>query len=175
MHNELANFVKQCKICAKELSPRREPLITTDLPLYLWQRVTTDLFIFKGVSYLLVVDYFSRYPVIISLGKNTTSTAIISAIMLIMWMISIAGMFYFTLVNFSPARKSKLLNIYITSIVKTSLLKKYSMKKILEPLVKDLLQLVRFYYNYIQIILAFNKIFYFLEMINCPLGNNKFW
>ena len=88
-------------------------------------------------------------------------------------MISIAGMFYFTLVNFSPARRSKLLNIYITSIVKTSLLKKYSMKKILEPLVKDLLQLVRFYYNYIQIILAFNKIFYFLEMINCPLGNNK--
>ena len=84
MHHELANFVKQCKICAKELSPRREPLITTDLPLYLWQRVTTDLFIFKGVSYLLVVDYFSRYPVIISLGKNTTSTAIISAIMLIM-------------------------------------------------------------------------------------------
>ena len=92
--------------------------------------------------------------------------------MLIMSMISIAGMFYFTLVNFSPAR-SKLLNIYITSIVQTSLLKKYSMKKILEPLVKDLLQLVRLYYNYVQIILAFNKIFYFLEMINCPLGNNK--
>ena len=107
------------------------------------------------------------------LGKNTTSTAIISVIMVIMSMISIAGMFYFTLVNFSPARRSKLLNIYITSIVKSSLLKKYSMKKILEPLFKELLQLVRLYYNYVQIILVFNKIFYFLEMINCPLGNNK--
>ena len=83
MHHELANFVKQCKICAKEQSPRREPLITTDLPLYPWQRVATDLFIFKGVNCLLVVDYFSRYLVIISLGKNTTSTAIISALKLI--------------------------------------------------------------------------------------------
>ena len=62
-------------------------------------------------------------------------------------MISIAGMFYFTLENFSPARRSKLSNIYITSIVKTSLLKKYSVNKILEHLVKDLLQLVRLYYN----------------------------
>ena len=85
-------------------------------------------------------------------GRERRSTNSVSIIMLIMWMISIAGMFYFTLVNFSPAR-SKLLNIYITSIVKTSLLKKYSMKKILEPLVKDLLQLVRLYYNYVQIII----------------------
>ena len=69
MHHELANFVKQCNVCAKEQSPSTEPLITTDLPLYPWQRVATDLFIFKGVNYLLVVDYFSRYPVIISLGK----------------------------------------------------------------------------------------------------------
>ena len=50
MHHELANFVKQCKICAKELSPRSEPLITTDLALYPWQRVATDLFTFKGVK-----------------------------------------------------------------------------------------------------------------------------
>ena len=64
-------------------------------------------------------------------------------------------MFYFTLANFSPARKLKLLNIYITYIVITSLLKKYSMNKILEPLVKDLHQLVRLYYNYVQIIFAF--------------------
>ena len=69
MHQELANFVKQCKICAKEQSPRWKPLITTDLPLYPWQIVATDLFIFNGVNYLLVVDYFSRYPVIISLEK----------------------------------------------------------------------------------------------------------
>ena len=87
-------------------------------------------------------------------------------------MISIAGMFYFTLANFSPAR-SKLLILYITSIVKTCFLKKYSMNKILEPLVKDVLQLVHLYYSYVQIIFAFNKIFYFLEMITCPLGNNK--
>lgn len=37
MQHEIANFVKQCKECAKEQSPRREPLITTDLPLYPWQ------------------------------------------------------------------------------------------------------------------------------------------
>ena len=32
------------------------------------------------MNYLLVVDYFSRYPVVIKLGNITTSTAVISAL-----------------------------------------------------------------------------------------------
>lgn len=76
----IVNTVKQCVTCIKKSPPAREPLITTTLPSYPWQRVATDLFIFKNMTYLLVVDYFSCYPVVIKLGNITTSTAVISAL-----------------------------------------------------------------------------------------------
>ena len=44
-----------------------------------WQRVASDLFVLKGKSYLLVVDYFSRYPEVVKL-KATTSGSIIDAL-----------------------------------------------------------------------------------------------
>ena len=60
-------MVKQCLSCAKDATPRKEPMIPTPLPDYPWQRVGTDLFYHKGTNYLLVVDYFSRYPEILKL------------------------------------------------------------------------------------------------------------
>ena len=63
----------------KTSPPRRQPMIPTELPDYPWQKVGTDLFHFKGVTYLLVVDYFSRYPEITKL-TSTTSLDIINAL-----------------------------------------------------------------------------------------------
>ena len=47
--------------------------MTSQLPEYPWQTVGTDLF---EIHYLLIVDYFSRYPEVIQL-TSTTSTAVI--------------------------------------------------------------------------------------------------
>ena len=33
-----------------------------EVPLYLWTKLPTDIFHFVGASYLLVVDYTSRFP-----------------------------------------------------------------------------------------------------------------
>lgn len=54
-------------------------MITTELPDYPWQKVATDLFHCKGVTYIAVVDYFSRYPEVQAL-KSTTSESIIKAL-----------------------------------------------------------------------------------------------
>ena len=51
----------------------------TTLPDYPWQKVTSDLFQIKGANYIVVVDYFSRYPEVIEL-KSTTLTAIVEAL-----------------------------------------------------------------------------------------------
>ena len=59
MQQGFLNTVKHCDKCVKKLPPAREPLITTELPLYPWQQVATDLFVLKGFHYLLIVDYFS--------------------------------------------------------------------------------------------------------------------
>ena len=51
----------------------------TPLPKYPWERVAADLFQLNNSTYLLVVDYFSRYPEVIKLN-STTSKAVISSL-----------------------------------------------------------------------------------------------
>ena len=77
--HEINNLVKQCIVCAKEITPHKEPLIPTQLPNRPWQRVGSDLFTLGRDNYLLVIDYFSRYPEVIKL-TSTTSSNIISAL-----------------------------------------------------------------------------------------------
>ena len=53
--------------------------MTSELPKYPWQVVATDLFELNKLNYLLVVDYFSRYPEVLQL-TSTTSMSVISAL-----------------------------------------------------------------------------------------------
>ena len=69
---EVDSYVKQCPHCEKSVPQAREPLITTPLPAFPWERIGVDLFELHKSSYLIVVDYFSRYPEAIKL-KSTTS------------------------------------------------------------------------------------------------------
>lgn len=68
--------MKECRTCAKESSLKAAPMIASKLPDYPWQKIGTDLFQLKGVTYLLLVDYFSRYPEIHKL-KTTNSSEVI--------------------------------------------------------------------------------------------------
>ena len=76
---QMTEMVQQCPVCAKEATPRKEPLLISPLPDYPWQVIGTDLFELKGVTYLLVVDYFSRFPEIAKL-TSTTSLAVINVL-----------------------------------------------------------------------------------------------
>ena len=79
MSQQIQEFVKKCAICAKESRANLQPMIATQLPDYPWQRVGTDLFQLKGSTYIIVIDYFSRYPEVIKL-KGTTSGHVIEAL-----------------------------------------------------------------------------------------------
>ena len=68
-------YAENCRECAKERRPKREPMIPTPLPQFPWQQVGADVFELRGEHYLLVVDYFSRFPEVIKL-TSTTSTSI---------------------------------------------------------------------------------------------------
>ena len=78
----LPQMVQQCVECAKSYTPAKEPLMTSRLPDYPWQVVGTDLFELNGKNFLLVVDYFSRYPEAIQL-KSTTSSAVIQTLKMV--------------------------------------------------------------------------------------------
>ena len=40
----------------------REPLIPHEVPLRPWQKLGADIFDYGGQAYLIIVDYFSKYP-----------------------------------------------------------------------------------------------------------------
>ena len=74
--NEVEDFVKQCYTCSKRSTPPVEPMIASELPDYPWQKVGADLFELKGIKYLLLVDYFSRYIEVVKLSATTSGTII---------------------------------------------------------------------------------------------------
>ena len=75
---QIEQMIHQCQTCAKDVTYRKEPLMPTVLPDFPWQVVGSDLFELKGIHYLLIVDYYSRYPEVVKLS-STTSTAVIAA------------------------------------------------------------------------------------------------
>ena len=51
-------------------------MIATRLPDFPWQRVGTDLFQLNGTNFLIIFDYFLRYPEVVKL-RGTTSRDVI--------------------------------------------------------------------------------------------------
>ena len=78
LSNQIKDMVTSCQICSKKFVPRCEPLLPSKLPEYPWQKIGADLFMLKGSTYLLVVDYFSRWPEVRKLS-STTSKGVIEA------------------------------------------------------------------------------------------------
>jgi len=76
---DIEQFIKSCPTCQKTTVPHTEPLLQPPLPRYPWERVAADLFQLKGKSYLLVVDYFSRY-VEVQTMTSTTAASIVTAL-----------------------------------------------------------------------------------------------
>ena len=58
---DIDSFVSSCAECKKHAILPREPLMQTTLPNFPWERVACDLFELEKITYILVVDYFSRY------------------------------------------------------------------------------------------------------------------
>ena len=76
---DVKDMVQRCPTCVRDAFQRKEPLMPSSLPDFPWQVVGTDLFEMKGDHYLLVVDYFSRYPEVLKMS-TTTSSAVINAL-----------------------------------------------------------------------------------------------
>ena len=65
-------------LCQREHS-RKEPLMPSALPDYPWQKIGSDLFLLNGKTYLIAIDYFSRYPEVVTLS-SVTSQSVITAL-----------------------------------------------------------------------------------------------
>ena len=66
----------ECEKCCISQKPCDQTLMPSKLPSLPWQKVATDLFEFKQRSYLLVVDYYSRFIEIALLNGTSADTVI---------------------------------------------------------------------------------------------------
>ena len=57
----IQDLVGNCQTCKEQLPDKREPLMASPLPDKAWERVGSDLFEYKGKTYLLMIDYYSRW------------------------------------------------------------------------------------------------------------------
>ena len=74
--NQLKELIANYPICAQHRFQPAEPLIASMLPEHPWQRIAADLFEWKQTSYLLVVDYYSRFIEIAKLTKTSAEEVI---------------------------------------------------------------------------------------------------
>ena len=81
LNDQLENLVLNCELFLKYSNSKykQEPSLLPgqEVPLYPLTKFATDAFHFEGVSYLHIVDYTSRFPVVCKLtlmtGQHITS------------------------------------------------------------------------------------------------------
>ena len=75
----IEDMVKACFTCAKELPEPKEPLMPSSFPSRPWERIGMDLFEYGGRTYLIAVDYHSRWVEIKLLPTQTAKCVIAAA------------------------------------------------------------------------------------------------
>ena len=77
INKDILKQYQSCKTCIKHSkSQRSEPLQSHPTPELPWHTVATDLFEIKNSKYLLLVDYYSRFPVLCKLGSTTSKVLV---------------------------------------------------------------------------------------------------
>ena len=77
MSRDINELVAKCSTCMKyRRENTREPLISHEVPLRPWQKLGADIFDYGGKAYLIVVDYFSKYPEVCALQGKSASAVI---------------------------------------------------------------------------------------------------
>ena len=76
LSKRLEELVTNCSECRRNRSQNAEPLMPTPFPKLPWQKLGSDLFVWKNSHYLLIIDYFSRYIEIAKLSSKSATSII---------------------------------------------------------------------------------------------------
>ena len=73
INKDIEHMTRTCTLC-QELANcnRKEPLIPHDTPMAPWKKLGTDLFEVDGEHFVLICDYFSKYPIVTPLHATTS-------------------------------------------------------------------------------------------------------
>ena len=72
MNAQIEDKVARCSVCqTTRKAQQSEPLISHEIPERSWSKLGIDIFHLDGVNYLLVVDYYSKFPEVEILPQMT--------------------------------------------------------------------------------------------------------
>jgi hypothetical protein len=84
VNKDIEQLVQSCKQCqAQKPSQQAEPLHPHELPARAWANIAADLFEHDNKQYLLIVDYYSKFPIVRKLPTPAPSTVIIDTLKLL--------------------------------------------------------------------------------------------
>lgn len=76
INNHLEEKIKTCEKCLKNTKPAVEPMHSLEIPLLPWNTVGADLMELNGKVFLVVQDYYSRWPEVFELKNMKPNTVI---------------------------------------------------------------------------------------------------
>ena len=75
LKDQLERLILNCELCLKyshsKCKEKSSMSLEQEIPLHPWSKLATDIFHFEGASYLLIIDYTSRFPVVCKLSSMT--------------------------------------------------------------------------------------------------------
>ncbi|CAE1232164.1 unnamed protein product [Acanthosepion pharaonis] len=79
INRDIEQFTKSCSICQQHKpSQMQEPLMQHDIPTKPWDIVGTDLFDLHGSQWLIIANYYSKYPVVKHLPAHSPSSVTVN-------------------------------------------------------------------------------------------------
>ena len=66
MEADIKDYTRRCPVCIKRSRPARELLQPHEIPDGPWQKLGMDFFDLQGKCYILICDYFSKFPYMLS-------------------------------------------------------------------------------------------------------------
>ena len=81
INDDIDIMTKACRVCHElQVANRKEPMIASGVPTKAWKVLATHIFKIKGRNYLILSDYFSKFPIVRELSGAVTAVAITDVI-----------------------------------------------------------------------------------------------
>ena len=62
LNADIVDYTRRYQECIHQSQPHKEPLQAHDVPQKPWERIAMDYFYMNGRLYILICDYFSKFP-----------------------------------------------------------------------------------------------------------------
>ena len=77
INKDIENTIKNCATCQKYMPMQAsEPSLHHNIPPMPWRKLASDLYQIGTSNYLIIIDYFSKFPLVVEMNSTTSQSII---------------------------------------------------------------------------------------------------